>query len=159
MAEEGKGGLSAPAQAVIITGCFGLLTVMLTQWDRMPWNRGSPPPAAATVPAQASIPPAPTTEAKSGTAEAAASLNAAEARTLGAQADKMNEIADLIAGTPVSGTVGMPEPGLATGERRKDPPELQPAPAPDLFSGRWASADDDTVRIAISGAPDGGGVR
>lgn len=42
MAEEGRSGLSGAAQAAIITGCFGLLTVVLTNWDRMPWNRAGP---------------------------------------------------------------------------------------------------------------------
>lgn len=135
----------------MITGCLGLPTVMLTQWDRMPWNRGSPPPAAATVPAQASIPPAPTTGSTSGTAEAAASLKAAEARTLRAQAAKLDEIAKLIAGTPITGRVGTPEPDAT-------PPPATAARA-DPFCGRWASADDDYVRIAILGAPDAGGVR
>lgn len=35
MADEPKGGLSGPAQAAIIAGLFGLMTTLITQWDKL----------------------------------------------------------------------------------------------------------------------------
>lgn len=33
--------LSGQAQAAIVAGIFGLFTLVLTQWDKMPWNAGA----------------------------------------------------------------------------------------------------------------------
>ena len=38
--EPKRTGLSGEVQAAIVAGTFGLLTLMLTQWDKMPWNGG-----------------------------------------------------------------------------------------------------------------------
>ena len=163
MADEAKGGLSGPAQAAVIAGAFGLLTAVLTNWDKMPWNRPAShavqPPVATTAPATTAAPGQVPTDAAVAVADA-------QQRALSGQAEVLNQIAgqiegvsaglppapDKVAATPVSGTVGMPDTDA-------DPAPPPPARTPDLFSGRWASADDDNVRIQLTGAADPGGNR